>query len=173
MVRRIIKHIKILFYKRKKIYLSRSIFLGNNVIIENNNNGSINIGSDTEILHGVIIMTYGGKIEIGEKCSINPYTIIYGHGGLKIGNNVLIAGHTMIIPSNHNFSNLLIPINKQGETKKGIIIEDDVWIGSGCKILDGVKIHSGAIIAAGSVVNRDVPSNSIYGGIPANFIKSR
>jgi acetyltransferase-like isoleucine patch superfamily enzyme len=90
-----------------------------------------------------------------------------------IGDNVLIAGHTMIIPSNHNSQDLQIPINQQGENSKGIIIEDDVWIGAGCKILDGVCIKSGAIIGAGSVVTKDIPPNAIIAGVPGKLIKYR
>ncbi|RZK18705.1 MAG: acyltransferase, partial [Flavobacterium sp.] len=128
-------HIK----KNKNINIARDTTIYENVQIETNYGGSITIGSNNEILYGACLMTYGGKIDIGNNCSINPYTIIYGHGkGVKIGNNVLIAGHTMIIPSNHIYTSLHNPINQQGSTSKGIIIEDDVWLGSGVKVLDGV-----------------------------------
>lgn len=144
------------------------------VIMERKNGGTITIGHNNEFQHGVILMTYGGKITIGNNCSINPYAILYGHGkGLKIGDNVLIAAHTVIIPANHNFKATNIPINMQGENSKGIVIMNDVWIGSGCKILDGVIIETGSIIAAGSVLNRSVPAYCIYGGIPAKLIKKR
>ena len=118
-------------------------------------------------------MTYGGNITIGDFCSINPYTILYGHGNLSIGNNVLIAAHCVIIPANHIFSDLDSPINSQGLTTKGIIIEDDVWIGAGCRILDGVTVGKGSIIAAGAVVNKDVEPYTIVGGVPAKIIKKR
>jgi acetyltransferase-like isoleucine patch superfamily enzyme len=99
--------------------------------------------------------------------------VLYGHGNLTIGDNVLIAGHCLIIPANHVFTDINIPISNQGETKKGIIIEDNVWIGSGCRILDGITIGTGAIIAAGAVVNKDVLPNTIVGGVPAKLIKNR
>jgi acetyltransferase-like isoleucine patch superfamily enzyme len=118
-------------------------------------------------------MTYGGVIKIGDGCSINPYSILYGHGNLTIGNNVLIAAHTVIIPANHNFKDLEIPIHQQGLTTKGICIEDNVWIGAGCKILDGVTIGFGAIVAAGAVVTKDVVPNTIVGGVPARLLKTR
>jgi len=119
-------------------------------------------------------MTYGGSIIIGDRCSINPHTVIYGHGkGTVIGNDVLIAAHCVIIPANHNFSDASRPINAQGVNSKGIIIHDNVWIGAGCTILDGVEIGAGAIVAAGCVVNRDVPENVIVGGVPCRIIKKR
>ncbi|MEM0575271.1 acyltransferase [Flavobacterium polysaccharolyticum] len=159
--------------KNINIKVDSSVRIYPNVVLDADHGGSITVGAKSELLHGVILMTYGGNIKIGENCSINPYTVLYGHGNLTIGNNVLIAGHVLIIPANHKFDDLSVPINQQGETRKGIVIEDNVWIGSGCRILDGVVIRSGAIIAAGAVVNRDVASDTIVGGVPARIIKTR
>jgi acetyltransferase-like isoleucine patch superfamily enzyme len=141
--------------------------------IQTRHGGKILIGSKCEILDGVLILTYGGDIRIGDQCSINPYTIIYGHGGTTIGNNVLIAGHCMIIPGNHKFDDITVSIGKQGSINKGIVIEDDVWIGHGCSILDGVIIGKGSVIGAGSVVTKSFPPYSIVYGNPARLIKSR
>jgi acetyltransferase-like isoleucine patch superfamily enzyme len=172
--RKIISKRKIVLNKRNGVLnIHSSVKIYPNVVLETNHGGKIIIGEKTELSYGVLLMTYGGSIEIGRNCSINPYSVLYGHGNLKIGNNVLIAGHCLIIPANHKFDNLNLPINAQGESRKGIIIEDDVWIGSGCQILDGVTIRSGAIIAAGSVVNKNVESNCVFGGVPAKFIKVR
>ena len=65
----------------------------------------------------------------------------------------------------HHFERTDIPIPRQGYSAKGIVIEDDVWIGAGVCILDGVKIGSGSILAAGAVVNHDVLPNTIVGGV--------
>ncbi|MCG2784166.1 MAG: acyltransferase [Anaerolineae bacterium] len=137
------------------------------------NGGMIQIGGYCWLHPGVLILAYGGTISIGNNCTINPYCVLYGHGGLIIGNDVRIAAHTVIIPSNHNFDDPDIPIYKQGITKKGIRIEDDVWIGANVTILDGVNIGHGAVIAAGSVVNKDVPPLAIVGGVPARILKIR
>lgn len=174
MVRKLIKILSQIGRRKiKNLYLGRAVRLYPNVILDTGYGGSITIGNGTELLYGVILMTYGGHIKIGTNCSINPYTVLYGHGNLTIGNNVLIAGHTLIIPANHIFDSMDIPIAKQGETRKGIVIEDNVWIGSGCRILDGVTIGSGAVIAAGAVVNKNVDPNTVVGGVPARLIKNR
>ncbi len=166
--------IKIYLLSKKNIYIGKNNILHMSVSLDTSLGGTIKLGTDNHILNGCLLMTYGGTINIGNNCSINPYTIIYGHGnGVLIGNNVLIAGHCMIIPANHNFSRVDIPINQQGTNSKGIIIEDDVWIGAGCKILDGVTIAKGTIIAAGSVVNKSTESFSIVAGVPARVIKRR
>lgn len=158
----------------KRIHIGKGSRIESNTQIITNNGGTIVIGKECEIMHGVIIMTYGGKVKIGNRCSINPYTIIYGVGeGTIIGNDVLIAGHCMLIPFNHNFQDVSLPINQQGWKSKGVVIEDNVWIGAGSKILDGTTIRKGSIIAAGSVVNKDVQINEIVGGVPHKLIKKR
>jgi acetyltransferase-like isoleucine patch superfamily enzyme len=107
------------------------------------------------------------------KFRINPYSLLYGQGGLTIGNNVLIASHCTIVPVNHTFSDPARPIQEQAETRQGIRIEDDVWIASHVTILDGVTVGRGAVIAAGAVVTKDVPPYAIVGGVPAKVLKDR
>ncbi|MEQ1554451.1 MAG: acyltransferase [Ferruginibacter sp.] len=161
-------------YKLKNIFIGSNNRIDDFVIFENPLSGTISIGNGNEFRIGSLLITNGGSIKIGNNCSINPYTIIYGHGkGVVIGDNVLIAAHCVIIPANHKFDRKDIPIKLQGENYKGIRIEDDVWIGAGCQILDGVTIGKGAIVAAGSVVNKSVESYTIVGGVPAKFIKKR
>ena len=86
------------------------------------------------------ILSWGGDIVFGNNCSVNAFTTIYGQGGVKIGNNVMIAGNSTIIPAQHTFERLDIPMKRQPQTKTGIVIEDDVWLGTGVRILDGVTI---------------------------------
>ena len=150
----------------------RHVTMAPSAVLECRGGGSIRIGDETEILDGAMLLTYGGHITIGARCSINAYTVIYGHGNTTIGNDVLIAGHCMIIPSQHNFMSRDVPIRLQGNTSKGITIEDDVWIGHAAIILPGIHIGKGAIIAAGSVVTKNIPAGATAVGIPARIIKS-
>lgn len=137
-------------------------------------NAGIYIGDDCVIQPRAIIETGpGGNIKLGNHNSINPHCVIYGHGGLLTGDYVRIAANSVIIPANHIFEDPSIPISRQGLSKKGITIGNDVWIASGCQILDGVTIGDGAVIAAGAVVNRDVLPFSVVGGVPAKIIKMR
>lgn len=188
-IRKMLSRFRFLFYERidSEIRKNKLLKIRNNpnvildgwvtihptATIESRKGGTIRIGSGTEIHDGVCLLGYGGNIGIGQGCNINPYTVIYGVAETVIGNNVLIAGHCMIIPTNHVYNNTHMLIKDQGIVSKGIIIEDDVWIAHACTILDGVKIGKGAVIAAGSVVSKDVPPYTVYGGVPARFLKNR
>lgn len=133
----------------------------------------IRIGSGCRIWHGVELHSWGGHVHIGDRCSLNPYCIVYGHGGVDIGRHVRIATHVVIVASNHRFDLPDTPIKDQGISARGIVIEDDVWIGAGATVLDGVRIGTGAVIAAGAVVSRDVPARAVVGGVPARVIQMR
>ena len=131
------------------------------------------VGAGTSVRHFVVIRTYGGVVKIGRDCSVNPFTVIDGAGGVSIGDHVRIASHVSIVASNHVFEDTARPIRDQGLTAVGIQIGDDVWIGTGARILDGVSIESGAVVAAGAVVTSDVPASNVVAGVPARTIGSR
>lgn len=133
----------------------------------------VSIGTHPSIDRTARLETWGGSITIGDRCFIGPSTVLYGHGGLIIGDDVLIAAHVVVIPANHRFDRQDVPIREQGETRRGITIENDVWIGAHATILDGVTVGQGAIVAAGAVVNRDVAPNMIAGGVPARALRPR
>ncbi|PZV06829.1 MAG: acyltransferase [Leptolyngbya sp.] len=139
------------------------------------------LGQDSRIvLHskvhldrGVDIRTHwSGKIEIGERTYIGPYTCLSGDA-ISIGKDCLIASHGSIYANNHVFANRDTLISLQGHTYKGITIGDNCWIGTGVRILDGVKIGQGSVLGAGSVVTKDIPPYSIAVGIPAKIVKQR
>lgn len=134
------------------------IYLGNGVAIERN----VNIGCLED--------TY---IHIDEETFIAPDVCIAGPGDIKIGKNCMIAAHSGIYANNHNFADPMQLIKNQGITRKGIVIEDDCWLGHGVTVLDGVTIGRGSVIGAGAVVNKDIPPFSVAVGIPARVIKSR
>jgi len=142
-------------------------------IIEGYGAGSITVGSQTVIHANAILATYGGSINIGENVSINPFSVLYGHGGLTIGNNTRIATGVTIVPVNHVFNDCEKPICHQGLSQLGITIADDVWIGANCCILDGITIGTGAVIGAGSVVTKSIPRNEVWAGNPAKHLKFR
>lgn len=127
----------------------------------------------TKLKERVRILCRGGQLRIGERSSINDGVTFYLYSDICIGKNVRVASGAKFIAFNHVFADTGVPISDQGNTTKGITIDDDVWIGANVVILDGVHIHGGSVVAAGSVVSRDVPPNVIIGGVPAKLIKQR
>lgn len=115
----------------------------------------------------------GAGIRIGNNVIIGPQCFIGFGGKIEIGDGVMIAPHVVIVSHNHSFERLDVTMRDQPLQCLPITIEEDVWISSHVTILPGVRIGRGAIIAAGAVVNRDVESYAIVGGVPARRIGSR
>jgi acetyltransferase-like isoleucine patch superfamily enzyme len=122
--------------------------------------------------HRTALLTYfpEAEIKIGTNCNLNG-TMIHCNEKVVIGNNCMFGPGTII---SDNDSHRVVIDNIKRNTKavsKPVIIEDNVWIGLNCIILKGVTIGKNSIIAAGSIVVKDVESDSLYGGHPAVFIK--
>jgi acetyltransferase-like isoleucine patch superfamily enzyme len=137
----------------------------------------IQIGPRTMIDSFVKIKPAGGAgdVVIGADCAINSGTVIYTGNGVRIGDGVAIAANCTLAPTNHEFKDRDRPIREQGfqPSRGGIVIGDDVWLGSNVVLLDGAVIGKGAIIAAGAVVRGEVEPYAIYGGVPARRIGER
>jgi acetyltransferase-like isoleucine patch superfamily enzyme len=163
---------------RSGVQIDRSTYIARSAMIQIDADGCVLggrvvVSGGVTISDGVIISPYGGNIEIGAHAYIGPYCVLYGHGGLAIGRNTMIGAHTIIIPANHGLTQLDRPMTVQPLTMKGVTIGEDVWIGAGCKVLDGVHIGNGAVIGAGSVVTKDIDAYLIALGVPAKDVGSR
>ena len=135
---------------------------------------NIYVGEKVNIMQNCSLYAIGnGFIKIGDRVSINSNVILGGaeDGEIIIGSDVLIGPNVVIRASNHKYLQKDIPIKQQGHTGGKIIIGDDVWIGANVVILPNVTIGGGAVIGAGAVVNRDIPSHSLAAGVPAKIIK--
>jgi maltose O-acetyltransferase len=108
-------------------------------------------------------------ISIGNDASINAFVHMWGHGGITIGNDCLIASHVSINSLTHDTG---ISPYKNGIVQKAVNIGNNVWIGSHVVILPGITIGDNAIVGAGAVVNKNVPPNVTIAGVPAKIIKS-
>lgn len=113
-------------------------------------------------------ITMGDNVFLGDFSSVNANDAV-----ITIGSNVAIGPMTLIQGANHDFDRTDIPIVRQGHKESFVTIEDDVWIAAHCVILPGVRVHTGAVIGAGAVVNRDVPPYAVVGGVPAKVLRYR
>lgn len=156
-----------------------SLIVEDNVFINGLSKAGIILGSNVTIAKGSILIctgvisNLGEGIQIGNNSAVGAQSFLGGQGGITIGNDVIMGPHVRIFSENHNMQQVDVVIRKQGESRKGVVIGDNCWIGAGVTILDGVTIGEGAVIAAGSVVTRNVPAFAVSGGVPAKVLKSR
>lgn len=158
---------------RGNVRVGRGVFIESGAEVVARGNEEVVLGDHSFVLRGALLQPYGGRIRIGQNVGINPYCVIYGHGGVEIGDDVMMAAFCVIIPANHRFAMLDKPMRSQGLTCKGISIGPDTWLGTRVTVLDGVRIGKGAVIGAGAVVTSDVPDYAIAVGVPARVIGSR
>jgi acetyltransferase-like isoleucine patch superfamily enzyme len=130
------------------------------------------IGNHVIIYPGVWILP-GRNLTIQNNVSIAKDCIIHTEGYVFIGERTLIGYRTQIYSSNHSIPPIGIAFPISGDSYKPIKIEKDVWIGASCIILPGVTIEEGAVIAAGSIVTKNVRANSVVAGVPAQFVRFR
>ena len=176
---------KFLFFGKNVQLLYRSnIRFGNNVNVSDNVKFSglgkgnlkigdnVSIGSFSQLIISTSFNNIGAYIIVGNNVGMGEFAYIGGGGGSTIGDNTIIGQYFSMHPENHNFSNSDLLIREQGVTRKGIQVGVNCWIGSKVSILDGVNVGDNCVIAAGSVVTKSFPENSLIGGVPAKLLKS-
>ncbi|MGE0278750.1 MAG: DapH/DapD/GlmU-related protein [Nitrospiraceae bacterium] len=124
------------------------------------------------VLFGKYVAVLGWEeLELGQNVSIHRNAYIDATGGIVIGDNVSIAHDVSLISFEHGYEDLGQPIKYNRLKLRPILIEEDVWIGCGARILSGVTIGRRSIVGAGAVVVSDIPSGSVVGGVPAKVLK--
>ncbi len=133
---------------------------------------NVKIGAYSRIITSITLGDLGSHIRIGNNVGIGEWASLGGAGGLDIGDDCIVGQYFSCHPENHVFEKPGLPIRLQGVTRQGISIGRNCWIGSKVTILDGVTIGDNCVIAAGAVVSRPMPSNSVIAGVPAKVIKT-
>lgn len=133
----------------------------------------IEIGSYSRVGSGCVFQgNENAEIIIGKRVTINDGTFITSNHSITIGDNTSIGEYVSIRDYNHSYAKNTL-IKNQGYFGAPIHIGHDCWIGRGVIILPGVSIGTGSVVAANSVVNKDIGSYQVYGGVPAKFLKNR
>jgi acetyltransferase-like isoleucine patch superfamily enzyme len=159
-----------------QVRLARGVYLDEGVYLHACP-GGIDIGENTLVMHHAELHVYNFRglphagIKIGRDSLIGEFTILRGQGGITVGDRVYTSPLVQMAAVNHVFADPARPFVEQGITARGIVVEDDVWIGAGAILTDGVCVGRGAVIAAGAVVTHDVPPHTVVAGIPARVVK--
>lgn len=111
---------------------------------------------------------FGSNIRLGKGIFINKSCMFVDLGGIELEDNVLIGPDVKILSVNHPLDSK----NRRGVILKSVKIKRNAWLGAGVTVCPGVTIGENSVIGAGSVVTKDVPSNTVYAGVPAKFIKN-
>lgn len=138
--------------------------------------GGFVIGERVLIARACLIQSKNdtGTIEIGDETNIGGQTTLSSSGGIRLGRYVNVAGQCYIGGGRYHTQRLDVPMMKQGVYSRGpVLIGDDVWLGAGARVIDGVAIGQGAVIGAGAVVTKDVPAYAIAAGVPARVVAFR
>ena len=156
------------FYR--KIKIRKLSYLGKKLKIIVSKRGSIIINGKIRIIDYVELQS-DGELLIGNGCGINSFSRIIAFNKIILGDNVSIAQFVSILDHDHSFVLKNNKIDFSGFTTSPIVIGNNVWIGDKVTITKGVKIGDNVVIGANSVVTKDIPSNSLAGGIPARVIR--
>jgi acetyltransferase-like isoleucine patch superfamily enzyme len=160
--------------RRLRLRAHRGLSLGANcdigpsVLVETGG-GQVTIGADCTLSAGVVLAAYGDYIQLARWVHVGPYTTIYGHGGVTIGEGTLIAMHCRILSSSHTIAPQGTFIRSQPDILQPTSIGRDVWLGAGVTVFGGVTIGDGCVVGAGSVVTRDLPPGAVAYGSPAEI----
>jgi acetyltransferase-like isoleucine patch superfamily enzyme len=158
------------------VRLGHASYLDHGVYLHACPNG-ISIGDGTKVMRGSILHVYNFRnlphagIQIGRDSLIGEYNVIRGQGGVAIGDRVYTSPMVQMLAVNHIFDDPNRSFVDQGITARGIVVEDDVWIGSGAILTDGVRVGRGAVVAAGAVVTHDVRASTVVAGVPARVVR--
>lgn len=158
------------------VHFGHNVFIGDNVVIyQDKDGGSVEIGDCVYIYGETFIQTgSGGVLKIGANSHIHPRCQISAYkASIYIGSEVQIAPNCAFYPYSHGIEPGRLIQEQPLRSKGDIIVGDDVWLGFGVIVLDGVNIGKGAVVGAGSVVKDDIPEKGIAVGIPARVVKMR
>jgi acetyltransferase-like isoleucine patch superfamily enzyme len=125
------------------------------------------------LIYPSVYIIFCRRIAVGQRVAVNVNTYIDGRGGLTIGDHVLIGPNCVLGTAEHTFDDLKTPIYKQPVKMAPITIGNDVWLGANVFVRGGVTIGDGSVVAAGTVVTKDVPPGCIFGGVPGKVLRYR
>jgi acetyltransferase-like isoleucine patch superfamily enzyme len=157
-----------------KIELGDGVVIDDLVVLDakGTSNRGIRIGDGVFLGRGTILSCKDGDIVLGDHTNIGFHSEVFSGSSVTVGRHGLFAAYTYLIGGGHEIE-AGGPVVEQARTSAGIVLGDNVWLGAGVKVLDGVRIGSHVAVGAGAVVTRDLPDGAVAVGVPARVVRER
>jgi acetyltransferase-like isoleucine patch superfamily enzyme len=136
-------------------------------------NQGITLGNGVFLGRGTILSCKDGDIELGDHTNLGFHCEVFSGSSVVVGHHGLFAAYTYVVGGGHAFEQGDVPVLEQERTSRGIVLGDNVWLGAGAKVLDGVRIGNDVVVGAGAVVTTDLPDAVVAAGVPARVVRPR
>jgi serine acetyltransferase len=158
-----------------KIHLGDGVVVDDLVLLDakGHSNSGIHVGRGGFLGRGTILSCKDGDIRLGDHANIGFNCEIFSGSTVTVGKHALFAAYTYLVGGGHDFEHAGVPVIEQARRSRGITLGDNVWLGTGAKVLDGVTIGSGAVVGANAVVTSDLPDGAVAVGVPARVVRTR
>jgi acetyltransferase-like isoleucine patch superfamily enzyme len=159
----------------------RKIRIGDGTVVDDlvvldakgTSNVGITVGRNVFLGRGTILSCKNGDIVLGDDVNIGFHSEIFSGSTVTVGRHGLFAAYTYLVGGGHEFEKEAVPVIRQERSSKGITLGENVWLGAGAKVLDGVRIGRDVVVGAGAVVTGDLPDGAVAAGVPARVIRQR
>jgi acetyltransferase-like isoleucine patch superfamily enzyme len=158
-----------------KVRLGNGVTVDDLVVLDAKGTGNrgISVGNGAFLGRGTILSCKDGDIVLGDHANLGFHCEVFSGSSVTIGKHALFAAQVYLVGGGHEFERRDAAVIDQPRTSVGIVLGDDVWLGTGAKVLDGVRIGSHAVVGANAVVTGDLPDGAIAAGIPARVLRQR
>jgi acetyltransferase-like isoleucine patch superfamily enzyme len=158
-----------------KIRIGDGVIIDDLVVLDakGTTNRGITIGHGVFLGRGTILSCKDGDITLGDHTNIGFYSEVFSGSSVRVGRNGLFAAYTYLVGGGHEFESTERAVLEQPRSSRGIELGDNVWLGAGAKVLDGVRISSHVVVGAGAVVTEDLPEGAVAAGVPARVLRRR
>ncbi|HET8646657.1 MAG TPA: acyltransferase [Vicinamibacteria bacterium] len=158
-----------------KIHLGDDVVVDDLVVLDakGSANQGIRLGQGVFLGRGTILSCKDGDIELGDHVNIGFHSEVFSGSRVTVGKYGLFAAYTYLVGGGHEFDRPEVPVIEQARRSVGITLGDNVWLGTGAKVLDGVTVGRDVVVGAGAVVTEDLPDGVVAVGVPARAVRQR
>ena len=158
-----------------KIRIGDGVVVDDLVVLDakGSDNLGITLGEGVFLGRGTILSCKNGDIVLGDRVNIGFHSEIFSGSRVVVGKDGLFAAYTYLVGGGHEFERTDLAVIDQPRSSVGITLGDNVWLGAGAKVMDGVRIGNAVVVGAGAVVTNDLPDGSVAVGVPAKVVRTR